>query len=128
MTLTLRMLFLLSVVPIVLASCADSRPLELPEQEALTTAPDFAVVTPLYARIHEAASQSSRIVGHLRRGAIARVVTRSSFAEEIGGTLDFWYEVEAEAGQGWVYGGALSVYQRQARAERAAAELRERSE
>lgn len=128
MILSLRTPILLSVLFAALSSCADSESLELPEQHALTTGPDFAVATPLYARIHEDASASSEILGHLRRGDLARVVRRSAFAEETGGTLDFWYEIESDAGDGWVFGGFLSVYQRQARAERAAGELRERNE
>ncbi len=107
----------------VLLSCSNNDGIQLPEQEALTSGPRYAVAVEQYVRIHGEPSREATVVAHLRRGDVATITAHSAFVDNINEVLSRWYEVEATGGSGWVFGGHLSLFNRRTQAENSAASL-----
>lgn len=105
------------VLLILLSSCGESETISLPDQQALTAGPSFAVALPLYTRVHSEPGEQSAVVTHLRSGELVRILGQTPFAERITGTLDHWFEIEAYGGSGWTFGGYLDRYETRSRAE-----------
>ncbi len=106
-----------------LVSCSSNDGIHLPEQEALSSGPNYAVAVEQYVRVHGEPSRDSVVAGHLRRGDVATITSHSIFVDDINDVLSRWYAVEGDAGSGWVFGGYLSLFDRLSQAENAAASL-----
>lgn len=118
-TLSLLVILFLGAV----VSCSSNDDIQLPEREALTSGPGYAVALEQYVRIHGEPNRDSVVVGHLRRADVVPITSHSMFVDDINDVLSRWYEVESDAGSGWVFGGYLSLFDRPGRAENAAASL-----
>jgi hypothetical protein len=111
---------------IVLAGCGEGDrvdQVELPTTPVLSLRAGWAVVSATYARVLESPDPESSIVGHLRRGVVLEIVSKSNYTERVGEATDFWYQVRSENFSGWVFGSAVELYNSRERARNAAGVL-----
>ena len=106
-----------------IAGCGEGErvdQVELPTTPVLSFRAGWAVVSVTYARVLESPDPESSIVGHLRRGVVLEIVSKSNYTERVGELTDYWYQVRSENFSGWVFGSAVELYNSRERARNAA--------
>jgi hypothetical protein len=97
--------------------------LELPEVPLISGLPDWGVVNTVYAPVMDYSSRESKIITHLRRGAVVNIINRTPYQVKIGNANSYWYRIHSESVDGWVYGEYLLLYETQEKAANAAKEI-----
>ncbi|KGE70659.1 hypothetical protein DC28_14190 [Spirochaeta lutea] len=119
---------------LIMSACSDSetRALDLPVEELIVTRGRFGVIQPHYARIHEEADSSSRVVDLVRRGGVVELIEAAPFETLERGSVDYWYSVaysivlpngSPQSREGWIFGQDLVLFTTRARAQNASAQL-----
>jgi len=106
-----------------LAGCSERERVDrvdLPTTPVLSFRAGWAVIDVTYARVLTSPDPNSEIVGHLRRGVVLEIVSKSNYTEQVDESVDFWYQVRSEEFSGWVFGSGLELYNSRERAENAA--------
>lgn len=97
---------------------------ELPSTPVVSARPAWAVVRGVYVRILSEPAAGSSIEGHVRRGAVLRVHSRTPFTDVADGVRDHWYSVSTPEFSGWVFGAVLETFPSEALARSAAEAMR----
>ncbi len=97
--------------------------LELPPIPVLTIQTNWAVIQSNYLRLRETASLSSPSVALLRKGQVLEILSRTLEKETIDEEAGYWYQIDFDGLQGWVFGSYLALYDTRQKADRASREL-----
>lgn len=98
--------------------------IELPVTQVLTLETNWGLITSTFLRLRENSALASSAVTTLWQGAVVEILSQTSSQEEVEGRMGYWYRIQYDGFQGWVFGGYLRVYSSQNEAERAAREVR----
>jgi len=98
--------------------------IELPPTPVLTLETNWGLITSSFLRLREKPALASSAVTTLWQGAVVEILSQTSSQEEVEGRMGYWYRIQYDGFQGWVFGGYLRVYSSQNEAERAAREVR----
>ena len=97
---------------------------DLPPTPVVSTRPAWAVVRGAYVQILSQSSADAAIEGHVRRGAVLRVHSRTPFTSSVDGVRNHWYAVSTVEFSGWVFGAFIDTYANEAVARSAAEAMR----
>ena len=86
----------------------------------MTLRPTWAVVSEAYVRLRAEPQMDAPIVGHLRRGDVARIDAIGTVVEQVDGERLYWYRLESGATSGWTLDRTLEEYGSEYRARNAA--------
>jgi hypothetical protein len=99
----------------------DAVVVQLPVTPVAAARPGWAVSVNAYARVRSGPTRDAEILGHLRLGDVAEVVSLSTSVVLIDGVRDRWVEISSGDLRGWVRASEISLYESLRRAELAAA-------
>ena len=120
-------LFLVAAVVVLLGACGrEETPVvvDLPPTPVVSARPEWAVVRGAYVQILAEPSAGAAIEGHVRRGAVLRVHSRTPFTAAVDGTRNHWYAVSTVDFSGWVFGTVIDTYAAEAVARSASEAMR----
>jgi len=113
----LKNLVILAVLVFIMASlngCEEKEEIlgdiELPPAPLISASENWGVIETAYLRLRERPSVESRIVTTLWRGYVLEVMSRSPSRAIVEGEEDFWYQVNYDGLQGWVFGSYMTIY------------------
>ncbi|MDC7228402.1 MAG: SH3 domain-containing protein [Spirochaetales bacterium] len=98
--------------------------IELPPALLFSEAQEWAVIESSYLRLRERAEAGSRLVTTLWRGYVLEIISRSPNKVFMDDEEDYWYQVNYDGLQGWVFGSYLSIHESREAAETAARVIR----
>lgn len=84
--------------------------IKLPPAPMLSQNESWAVIEASYLRLRERPEEGAALVTTLWRGYVLEVLSRSSVKEFVGDEEDYWYQVNYDGLQGWVFGSYLQIY------------------
>ena len=84
--------------------------IELPPAPMIAADESWAVIDTAYLRLRERPAAGAGIVTTLWRGYVLEVMSRSPSRSMVDGREDYWYQVNYDGLQGWVFGSYLSIY------------------
>jgi len=91
--------------------------IELPPAPLVSESENWAVIESSYLRLRERPEAESRLVTTLWRGYVLEVISRSPEKVIMDDEEDFWYQVNYDGLQGWVFGSYLVVHDSREAAE-----------
>lgn len=97
---------------------------DLPPTPVVSARPAWAVVRGAYVQILSQPSVEAEIEGHVRRGAVLRVHSRTPFTTAVDGVRNHWYAVSTAEFSGWMFGAFIDTYASEAVARSAAEAMR----
>ncbi len=97
--------------------------IELPPTLVLEQNINFAVITSSHLRLRTEPSIKSKAITTLWRGYILEIVSRSPKMETVEGQENYWYQINYDGLQGWVFGSYLKVASSLEKAREEAARL-----
>lgn len=121
--LVLLTLFILSALAGSCSKEAEKREITFPSTNVLTVQTSWGVVTSTHLRLREKPSTDSNAVTTLWRGNILEILSKTNEPEEVEGEEDYWYQINYEGLNGWVFGVYLNIFRSRKMAEEAAGEL-----
>jgi hypothetical protein len=110
------------------ASCGSGdkiTEIELPEVPVITGIPKWGVVSKVYAPVMKISSHEAVIITHLRRGAVVNIIKRTEYQEKIDFNNNYWYRINIDDIDGWVFGDYLLLYGTREKALNASKEIRQ---
>jgi uncharacterized protein YgiM (DUF1202 family) len=123
---TVLLLITLFVLSALTGSCSketEKRKITFPSTNILTVQTSWGVVTSTYLRLREKPSTDANAVTTLWRGNILEILSKTNKPEKLEGEEDYWYQINYEGLNGWVFGAYLEVFRSRKMAEEAAGEL-----
>jgi hypothetical protein len=108
-----------------LLACAkepEEKKIDLPSRGALTLYRGWGVVLTNYIRLRVTPDPEGVEITALAKRALVRVLDKGR-RDTVKGVNDFWYEIEAGASRGWLFGAHLAVFHTRPEAEKAALEI-----
>lgn len=101
------------------AACSGSRGrgIELEPTPVVSGGPGWGVVSMAYVRLLAEPSWAASENAAGRRGEVGRILGRARSQEPRDSGI--WYEIETDAGKGWIHESALTVYRRKEEALKA---------
>jgi hypothetical protein len=96
----------------------------LPQTSFLTEQKSWGVVTSNYLRLRQKPSQNADTLSGLTKGSVVELVASTDRKETIDGNSSFWYRVNMDGLQGWVFGAYLDIFPNEADARSSARELK----
>jgi len=117
----------LSCLILVLSGCRKSEEtftIELPPTEILSAKTNWAVISSSHLRLREKPLVDATAVTTLWRGSVLEVLSRSESKLVVEGQIDFWYQINYDGLQGWVFGAYLELFDTKDKAEKASRELK----
>jgi hypothetical protein len=96
----------------------------LPDTSVLSVQSSWGVVTSNYLRLREKSSVESSALTGFTKGTVVQLVSATDKKETIDKLTSFWYRVNIDGIQGWVFGAYLEVFPNKEDAQKRAAELR----
>lgn len=120
-----KIYYLIIIVIILFASMSFScrkheEPLgdiELPPAPMISRNESWAVIEASYLRLRERPEEGASLVTTLWRGYVLEIMSRSSAKSIIDDEEDYWYQVNYDGLQGWVFGSYLEIYDSREEAE-----------
>ena len=107
------LLIITAVLP-VLSGCEEKEEvfgdIELPPAPIVSTSESWAVINSAYLRLREMPASEAGIVTTLWRGYILEVMSRSPAKSVVDDEEDYWYQVNYDGLQGWVFGSYLDIF------------------
>ncbi len=97
---------------------------DLPPTPVVSARPAWAVVRGAYVQILSQPTGEAEIEGHVRRGAVLRVHSRTPFTTSVDGVRNHWYAVSTAEFSGWMFGAFIDTYASEAVARSAAEAIR----
>lgn len=91
--------------------------IELPPAPLVSESESWAVIEAPYLRLRERPETGSRLVTTLWKGYVLEVKSRSPEKAIVDDGEDYWYQVNYDGLQGWVFGSYLGVYDSREAAE-----------
>lgn len=101
----------------------ENREITFPSTNVLTVQTSWGVVTSSHLRLREKPTTDSNAVTTLWRGNILEILSKTNESEKVEGEEDYWYQINYEGLNGWVFGAYLDVFRSRKMAEEAAGEL-----
>lgn len=98
---------------LLLFSCSGNegvQEIELPPTPVLGIQTSWAVITSSHLRLRERPTQDSSAIITLWRGSVLEIVSKRNRKETVEGLSDYWYQINYDGLQGWVFGGYLDLY------------------
>ena len=84
--------------------------IELPPAPLVSENESWAVIESSYLRLRERPEAESRLVTTLWRGYVLEIISRSPNKVFMDNEEDYWYQVNYDGLQGWVFGSYLVVF------------------
>jgi len=115
-------ILILSSFFIVFSGCSkntEMKEINLPPTSVLKVQSSWAVITAPHLRLREEPSVSSRVIRYLRKGFVLEVIQKTTKMEIIEGETNYWYRVNFDGLNGWVYGSYLMMFDSKEKAEAA---------
>ena len=124
------LLFALCVsVGMLFSSCRgqpdDMQQIVLPSTPVLSTSSSWAVINSSHLRLRDQPNVESGVVTTLWRGYVIEVLAKQSHLAEVEDETNYWYQVNHDGIQGWVFGAYLTFYGSHDTAIRAGESLRQ---
>lgn len=88
----------------------EVRSIILPPTSVLQVETLWGVIESPHLRLREKPSYDSRIVRYLTSGFVLEIVSRGNNKETIEGKQDYWYQINYNGVNGWVFGGYLKIF------------------
>jgi len=123
--IALGVLLLLSFLPFI-QGCSEEHTVpdvELPSTPVLTIKTNWGVITSSHLRLREKPDLESRAITTLWRGYVLEIVSQGPEKETVEEEFDYWYRINYDGLQGWVFGAYLALYDSRDQAEIAAREM-----
>ncbi|MBI9106889.1 MAG: SH3 domain-containing protein [Spirochaetales bacterium] len=98
--------------------------IELPPTPLVVASESCGVIETAYLRLRERPDVESRIVTTLWRGYVLEIMSRSPSRDVVEYEEDFWYQVNYDGLQGWVFGSNMTIYTSKEEAQRKARAVR----
>ncbi len=98
--------------------------IELPPAPLISESERWAVIEAAYLRLRERPETDSRLVTTLWKGYVLEVLSRSSSKMYMDDLEDYWYQINYDGLQGWVFGSYLKIYDSHEEAEIGARSIR----
>ncbi|TVR03930.1 MAG: hypothetical protein EA403_05895 [Spirochaetaceae bacterium] len=120
-------MLLVAVLALLLGACGRGETpavVELPPTPVVSARLEWAVVRSVYVQILSEPSAGAEIEGHVRRGAVLRVHSRTPFTATVDGVRNHWYSVSTAEFSGWVFGAVIDTYATEAVARSASEAMR----
>ena len=111
----------LIILPLTMISCEKQEEpigdIELPPAPMISQNESWAVIEASYLRLRERPEPGAKLVTTLWKGYVLEVMSRSPSRVVVDDEEDYWYQVNYDGLQGWVFGSYLSVYDSREEAE-----------
>ena len=98
--------------------------IELPPAPLISESESWAVIEAAYLRLRERPETEAKLVTTLWKGYVLEVLSRSPSKVLMDDLEDYWYQVNYDGLQGWVFGSYLKIYESRETAETAARAVR----
>lgn len=105
----------LAMILPIFSSCEEKEEtlgdIKLPPAPPLISASEnWAVIETSYLRLRERPAVEARIVKTLWRGYVIEIMSRSPSKSIVEDEEDFWFQVNYDGLQGWVFGSYITIY------------------
>ncbi|MBN2049936.1 MAG: SH3 domain-containing protein [Spirochaetales bacterium] len=97
--------------------------IELPPTPILSIKTSWGVITSSHLRLREEPNLESRAITTLWRGYVLEIVSQGPEKETVEDGYDYWYRINFDGLQGWVFGSYLDIFDSRDQAETAAREM-----
>lgn len=94
--------------------------IDLPPTPPINLETNWGVVLSSPLRLREAPSRESRALVSLWQGYVVEIFGQTAHMEKIEDRTSYWYQINYDGLQGWVFGGYLEIFDSRDDAERAA--------
>ncbi len=84
--------------------------LELPPTQVLEQNTNFAVITSSHLRLRTEPSVKAKAITTLWKGYVLEVVSKSSKKETVEDQENYWYQINYDGLQGWIFGAYIKVF------------------
>ncbi len=98
--------------------------IELPPAPLISQTENWAVIETDYLRLRERPEKESPLVTTLWKGYVLEVLSRNPAKVIMDGFEDYWYKVNYDGLQGWVFGSYLKIFNSREAAEVGARSIR----
>ena len=98
--------------------------ISLPPTPVLSVKTNWCVIESSYLRLREKPDKGSKPVTTLWGGNVLEIISRSAEKQLIDNEYGYWYQINYDGLQGWVFGAYLNLYDSKEKAERASIELK----
>lgn len=109
-----------------LFACSEEQPIpdvELPATPVLSIKSRYGVINSSHLRLREKPTLDARAITTLWRGNVLEIVSQGAEKETVEEKLDYWYRINYDGLQGWVFGAYIDLYDSRDQAEIAAREM-----
>jgi len=97
--------------------------IDLPPTPVLSIKSNWGVINSSHLRLREKPTTDARAITTLWRGYVLEIVSQSAEKEMVEDEVDYWYRINYDGLQGWVFGSYLDLYDSREKAELAAREM-----
>ena len=98
--------------------------IELPPAPLVPDSENWAVIDSAYLRLRERPAEGAALVTTLWRGYVLEVMSRSTAKDTVDDIEDYWYQINYDGLQGWVFGSYLEIFDSREEAEKRARAIR----
>ncbi len=125
-----RIVWSVTLLPLIffVGSCekkSQEKKITFPATNVLSIQSNWGVVTSTHLRLRDKPDVESKAITTLWKGYILEILSKTNEPEVIEREENYWYQVNYEGLNGWVFGAYLDIYRSRKTAESAAEELNE---
>ncbi len=85
--------------------------IQLPETKNLDLMYQWAYIKEnLIPRLKMEPNPESKVVSYLKEGALLKILKKDTKLSELDNEIDYWYFVDYEGEQGWIFGSFIEIY------------------
>ena len=84
--------------------------IDLPATQVLEQNTNFAIITSSHLRLREEPSIKAKAITTLWKGYVLEIISRSTKKEIVEGHENYWYQINYDGLQGWIFGAYIRVF------------------